>query len=303
MARQSSWWPRQMPHIGRLPTALAHGVHDVVQGRGVAGAVGEEDRVRVALEQLLRSGRAGVEAHARAARHEVAHDRALDARIEHRDARPGAIAVVGRFAGRHHGREILPIHRRLGLDHRPRLGLREVRGEDPPAHRALLADVAHELARIHAGDRRHAAILQPIQPAALGLGRVLAVGGRAHDRRARPRALRLHRPGAHPVVADVRVGERDQLAREGGIGHRLLIAAHAGGEHHLPHRMSRRGARLAIEARAVREQHICRGGLHLMRPCTALTRASPRARAGSNRADSTVVTTAPARSRRSSPRS
>ena len=47
--------------------------------------------------------------------------------------------------------------------------------EEAAAHRALVADVADERARVDAGDRGHAAVAQPVEPAALGAGRVLAV--------------------------------------------------------------------------------------------------------------------------------
>ena len=82
--------------------------------------------------------------------------------------------------GRDDAREVLPGHRRLGLDQLARLALADARGEDAAAHRAGVADVAHERARVDAGDRADAAVGQPVQPAALGARRVLAV--------ARPRA-------------------------------------------------------------------------------------------------------------------
>ena len=71
--------------------------------------------------------------------------------------------------------------------------LGELVREDAAAHGARVADVAHERARVDAADRLHAAVAQPVQPAALGAGRVLAVARLAHDRRARPRPLGLHR--------------------------------------------------------------------------------------------------------------
>ena len=44
--------------------------------------------------------------------------------------------------------------------------------EDAAAHRARLADVAHERARVDAVDARDAAVAQPVEPAALGARRV-----------------------------------------------------------------------------------------------------------------------------------
>ena len=67
---------------------------------------------------------------------------------------------------------------------------------------------------------------------------VLAVDAGAHDRRPRVDAVGLHRLGADAVVADLREGEGDQLAGVAGIGHRLLVARHRGGEDDLAHGMA-----------------------------------------------------------------
>ena len=174
---------------GPAADELAHGVDDVVERGGIAGTVGQQHRVGVGGQQLGGRGRAGVERDARAALHEVAHDRALDAGVEHRDTRPRPIAVVADFGGCHKRREVLPVHRGLGRDQRGGLLLCERLREDPAAHRAGIADVADERAGVHAGDRRHAAVREPREPAALGAGRVLAVARLAHDHPACPGAL------------------------------------------------------------------------------------------------------------------
>ena len=59
-----------------LADELAHGLDDVVQRRWVAGPVGQEDRVGVAGQQLVRPRRARVQRDPGAARDQVAHDRA-----------------------------------------------------------------------------------------------------------------------------------------------------------------------------------------------------------------------------------
>ena len=84
-----------MPHTGRLPTTLAHGLHDVVERGRVAGAVGEEDEVGVAGEQLVGGDAARVQLDDRAALHEVADDRELDAGVDRGDPRAVAGAVDG----------------------------------------------------------------------------------------------------------------------------------------------------------------------------------------------------------------
>ncbi len=79
--------------------------------------------------------------------------------------------------------------------------------------------------------------------------------------------------GAGAVVADVRVGEGDQLARERRVGHRLLVAGHAGREDDLAGRVaSARPARVAVEAGAVLEQDV--GARAASQPTTSSTRVA-----------------------------
>ena len=241
---------------------------------------------------------------ARSARDELAHHRCLDARVEHRDQRPVPCAVERDLLRRYDRREVLARHRRLRVDHLSRSRDRYLGAEHAPAHRARVAYVAHERPRVDARDRVHAAVCEPVQPPALRAGRVLAVARLAHDRRASPNAFGLHRLRARTVVADVRVGESDQLAGERGVGHRLLVARHPGREDHLAERGAVRAAQLAPEARAVLEQHVSAAAIHqMMSFCTALNSGVPARSSSSNSAASTVLTTAPARSMRSSPRS
>ena len=131
-------------------------------------------------------------------------------------------------------------------------------GEDPAAHRARGADVADERARVHAVMPGMPCRAQPAQPALLGAGRVVVVDRRAHDRAGRVDAVGLHRRLGDAVVADVRGREGDQLAREARVGHRLLVARHAGREDDLAGRPSRRADGLAVEARPVLEQDVAR---------------------------------------------
>ena len=158
-----------------LADDLAHRVDDVVERGRVAGAVGEEDQVGVAAEDLLGGRRAGKQRHPAVPLAELPNDRELDAGVDPDHVR--AVAVdLDRLARASRSRaKSAPVHRRLGLDPLARLGLGDVGREDPAAHRAPVADVADERAGVDAADRRHAAVREPVEPAALGVGGVLAV--------------------------------------------------------------------------------------------------------------------------------
>ena len=114
----------------------------------------------------------------------------------------------------------------------------------------------HQRPRVDPRDPRHAVLGQPVQPALLGAGRVGRVDRLAHDRAGGVDAVGLPRLGAHAVVADVRGREGDQLAGEAGVGHRLLVARHAGREDDLAGHVAGRPDGLAVEALAVLEQQI-----------------------------------------------
>src|SRR4051812_41887095 len=288
---------------GRAPAdEAAQRLDDVVQRRRVAGAVGQEDRVGLAGQQLVGAGRAGMQLDARAALQEVAHDRALDAGVDGHDARA---VVVGaeelRLARGDLARQVEADHRLLALDELARLALAHRAGEDAAAHGAAVAQVPHERARVHAGEAGHAAVGEPVQPPALGARRVLAVDRRAHDHPARVDGVGLHGLAADPVVADVRVGEDDDLAAVAGVGDRLLVARHRGVEDDLAGHRTAGRAGVAVEAAAVLEQHEPRA--HLTSLCTALNSSVPAAPSSSNSAVSTVVIAAPALRARSSPTS
>ena len=153
-----------------LADELADGLDDVVQRRWVAGPVGQEDRVGVAGQQLVRPRRARVQRDPGPARDQVAHDRQLDARVQRRDPRAVAVtdlddAVRRHARGRGPGPPSAARPARAPWPRprapRPRRGRRAWR---------RVAQVAHQGAGVDAGDRGHAAVLEPVQPAALGPG-------------------------------------------------------------------------------------------------------------------------------------
>ena len=162
-----------------------------------------------------------------------------------------------RLGRRHRAGEVTAGHRRLGGDQLTRPRLRHGRGiEDPPGHRARIANVAHQRARVDAGDRGDAAVGQPLTPPGLGAGSGLTIDRLAHDRRAGVDPVGLHRRLHHPVVSDLREAEDDQLPGVAGVGHRLLVAGHRGREHELADRGSVGADAEPVELGAVSKQHV-----------------------------------------------
>ncbi len=81
---------------GPLADQLAHGVDDVVERRGVAGPVGEEDEVRIAREHLVGRGRARKQRQPAIPLAELPNDRELDPGVDADHV--GAVAVAARPA-------------------------------------------------------------------------------------------------------------------------------------------------------------------------------------------------------------
>jgi hypothetical protein len=116
--------------------------------------------------------------------------------------------------------------------------------------------VPDEGAGVDAGERRDAAVGEPGQPAALGVGRVLAVDPLAHDHGPRVHPVGLHVVGGDAVVADQRIGEDDDLAGVARVAHGLLVAGHRGVEDDLAKADAASTDALAVEADAVLEQEV-----------------------------------------------
>ena len=131
----------------------------------------------------------------RAALDEVAHDRALDAGVDRGDARaapsPTTVSSAGRVTSRARSRPAIGGSAAIS-SRASRSAIAP--GKTPPRIAPALADVAHERARVDAGDRRHAAVASasPASPARrAGASSRLTAG--AHDRRAGVDAVGLHR--------------------------------------------------------------------------------------------------------------
>ena len=106
-------------------------------------------------------------------------------------------------------------------------------GAERAGHGSGVADVAGEAPGVDAGDAGHAGGAEEAVEIGVGAPVAAAAGEIADDDPAgeRPPALVVER--GDPVVADVGIGERDDLPGVGGIGDDLLVAGHGGVEHDL----------------------------------------------------------------------
>ena len=107
------------------------------------------------------------------------------------------------------------------------------RMRDHAVGRAGGTDTAGQRAGV---DARQADAVVPRHPPGEVLHRAEVGRGRrvlADDHAQRVRRVRLDIVGVRADIADMREGEGDDLAREGRVGHDLLIAGHRGVEAHL----------------------------------------------------------------------
>ena len=187
------------PVDGQLADQLAHGRDDVVERRRVAGAVGQEDRVGIVGQSARRrSPCTGCSSTVAPALAQVAHDRELDAGVDHRDPRArrrrlsGArIDASGRGArSRARSRPVIAGSARSARAPRPR---RCRAGKTPPriAPASRMWRTSARVSRsVIAGTPQSASQLsQP--PSAPGASSRSIAG--AHDRRAGVDPVGLHR--------------------------------------------------------------------------------------------------------------
>ena len=95
------------------------------------------------------------------------------------------------------------------------------------------------------------------------------------------RRLLILRVGAR--VADVRIGQGDDLAQVGGVGQDLLVARHGSIEHHLTDAQTGRADGLPPEDRAVFQDQDCgiaQGSLRFDPRLTGRPGDTPQARGG-----------------------
>jgi hypothetical protein len=224
---------------------LARRVDRVVARLGVAGAVGQQHAVRLQRQRLASRGLRRYYGDAAAALGQLAQDVILDAEIvgDH-------VEFAVRYLGIAHTQFPFALCPRVGFGaayfpgqiHSGQSGetarrcerCRLVRaGGDATVLRALGAQDARQLACIDPGDRHHVVGFEIVRQR-------LRVAPVAHRQRqiadhqpAGEYPARLHIFGIHPDVADVRIGQCDDLLAVGRVGEDFLIAGHRGIEYHL----------------------------------------------------------------------
>ena len=226
--------------------------HDFVgEGRGVAGAVGQEHGLSAAGLDLFGGEGRRNDQHVEALLGQKAQDVPLDAEVVGDEARAFARPVVGavgvefggdaavagplpRRSGHHAGDEVLAFHRRQGLRLHDEFGGIGDGGGNHAAHGSVHTQVAGQGAGVDALDAGNAVLLQKVGQGTHGApvgGRLAALlddEGRGVD------LAGLHVFGIDPVVADQGPRHAHHLAVIGGIGKNLLIPGHAGVENDFP---------------------------------------------------------------------
>ena len=189
---------------------------------------------------------------------QVAQDRVLETEVVG-DDRPLARADRVRLRRGDLGHQVDAVGARFG----ERRGTQRCLGgsAECTSHGTRVAQQAGEATGVDATDTADAVVGQHRVQRRSGPVVAVPSGQVADDDSTAERTARLEVAGVHPVVADVRVGERDDLAGVGGIGDHLLIARQDGVEHHFTagHPTGRFGAdELAFEDASIGEDECCR---------------------------------------------
>ena len=197
---------------------------------GVAGAVAHEHAVGFESEHIGCRGARGHHGHGGELA-EAAQDGGLDAEVVgHHPASPGACGVG--LGHRHLRHQVHPAGAGLGAG-RGQKG-RLAGGSERARHGAGVADVAGQPPRVDPGDGGHTVASQEAVEAAAGPPVAVAAGEVAHDHAPAMGTGRLRVGAVDAVVADVGIGEGDDLARIRRVRDHLLVPAHHRVEDHLP---------------------------------------------------------------------
>ena len=226
---------QRYPRAENLP---GHRHHTVGGGR-VAGTVGQEHPVRLEFGDRLESGGRRQHMGPDTALREVARRVGLDPQIQRGDGEPLRALRFHDVSlrGADLAAQVCTEHRGLAADPAQQIGIVGQRGtgEHPGRHGAPGAQMADDGAGIHTGDTDDALTNQFILEGPGGPPVRRARGRIAHDIAGHPDpvvaalAVLLVPAG----IADLRRGGDDDLAVIAGIGERLLVARHPGGEHRL----------------------------------------------------------------------
>jgi hypothetical protein len=239
---------------------------------GIPGPIGEEHSIGIARQDFLRGGQRGDDGDAAAHMDETTQDVALDPEVVRHDVetrlgrsvdglrrraslhrlRPG----VGFLGGDARG-QIEAGHRRTASGPCDQLIVGGAGGGQHAAHDALVSQVAHQRARVDLGNHRDVVggeellgvlIRAPVagdggelaynQPLDVRPGRFAVLGGRA-------------------IVADLRVGEDDDLPGVGGVGEDFLVSGDGGVEDDLAAPLGARTKSAALEDRPVLQGKNC----------------------------------------------
>src|SRR5579862_249353 len=252
-----------------LPDEFAEFLVDITERRGISRAVGKKDAVRVHGENILRGSARGNDAHLEAVPTQVSEDVALYAIVVGDDVitggakgfggafrRPGAARLplrvpLVRLRGRHVPDVIHPddslCFRRLA---RRRVRGYVLRGQDS-LHRTLLAQMAGQGARIDPFDPEDVPPLQIGVQRHLGAPTARYAAQLLDDESLHVRPAALLIGGVYAIVADERVGHRDDLPLVGWVREHFLVTGHRRVETDLAKRRPRRSEGFPTEASAV----------------------------------------------------
>ena len=155
--------------------------------------------------------------------------------------------------------------------------------------RSVLPQRDRQRARVRSRQRRNALLVEPrAEIAAAGVMRGLARETLDHGA-GDARAIVLHRGPRDPVVADHRIGEREDLSGVRRIGQRLFVPRHPGVEDRLAQRHALHRQPFTVVAGAVGKKQRC---VHLPRARHAGIGAStPRAASYATRPPTSVAST------------
>ena len=192
--------------------------------------------------QHFGSGRGGRNDLHRAECAEVAQDRGLDPEVVGDNASAADTADTARSAGERHGvalrsgdsrDEVDPVSALLGHSGGTQCCLAGTHRAEGTGQCTRIADQAREPTCVDAGDAADPEAAQQTVERTLTPVVALAASHLTHDHTTTERTGRLEVGGIDAVVADVRVGESDDLTRVAGVGDHLLIPRQRRVEHDL----------------------------------------------------------------------